>query len=249
VQGSGLFSFSRAQGEVTCHAHVADGILPCDEKKKPFNKYVLTSPIAMNIQRRQMCTEQLLHTHHTVLNLLRALFQLARVIFLLLRFYKQPCSEESEQIKPARKEKHSRRGARGISPAWTLRARCRVASNPPARAAVDVGGMCSASVCSGAGMGSFQHKFMSQCSFTHNALQQLQLCLLPHLQRNKSSINPSSSTSSSYSPPLPPPPRTLSSLSPPPNACLRPFVNGSIQCESIESLLQQPVNMLSGKAQ
>jgi hypothetical protein len=52
---------------------------------------------------------------------------------------------------------------------------------------------------------------MSQCSFTHSALQQLQLCLLPHMQRNKCSINPSSSTSSSYSPPLPPPPRTLSS--------------------------------------
>lgn len=202
-QGSALFSFSRAHGEVARHAHVADSILPCDKTKKPFNKYALTSPIAMNIQRRQMCTEQLLHKHHTVLNLLRALFQLARVIFLLLRFNKQPCSEESEQIKPARKEKHSWRGARGISPAWTLRARCRVASNPPARAAVDVGGMFAASVYLGAGLGSFQHKFMSQCSFTHNALQQLQ-SRLPHLQQNKSSINPS--TSSSYSPPLPPPP-------------------------------------------
>ena len=66
VQGSGLFSFSRAHGEVTCHTHVADSILPCDETKKPFNKYALTSPIEMNIQQRQMCGTIATHTPHRI---------------------------------------------------------------------------------------------------------------------------------------------------------------------------------------
>jgi hypothetical protein len=86
---------------------------------------------------------------------------------------------------------------------------------------------------------------MSQCSFTHNALQQLQLCLPPHMQRNKSSINPSSSTSSSYSPPLPTTTTTNTIFTRHRMLALahlpRPHsINGGTQCEAIAPLRQSP---------